>query len=234
MMDKGENSDSVNSDSDSSGSDFNSDCDNGSDNENLNTTLKETDETDGKVTSVDATEVVDKYVEISDNMRASHPDKEKSTAKQLQDFVSDKSHSSTLDKNIIDVKDIVANVIQESRLLGEDNDINEPDIVRSTKTRTPPSTLQATASAPEPKEEVNPTESDVKVTDADMSAEPKPPPRRKKKLHVVTDRLSSNTEMVDITVLFVLFQLQTCFQTISSIQFKKSIKIVTLLKLLCY
>ncbi|XP_052784065.1 WD repeat-containing protein 44-like isoform X2 [Mya arenaria] len=125
-----------------------------------------------------------KYGEISENMSSSYPEKEK-LSKQLQDLMLERGRSSTIDHNHIDPEDIVENVLQESNLLQDDSD-NEPDIVRSTKTRTPPSTLQGAMAPP-----AVGIQSEVKVTDSVEFRDPVAPPRRKKQLKLSTELANS-------------------------------------------
>lgn len=217
IIDKGDNSDSSSTETDTTDSDYNySDNENEEELQTLYATSSSYSEPVSNLTPVPdhGDEIDGKFVEISDNMRASYPDKEKPATKELQDLVSDRGRSSTMDHNMIDVKDIVANVMEESRLLGERDEANEPDIVRSTKTRTPPTTLQTQA---EPQPEVKVTESEVKVTSSDVTvtvtegtfAEPKAPPRRKKKLHLSTDKSIPETaqpaEVCFFSLLKILF-----------------------------
>ncbi|XP_052214774.1 WD repeat-containing protein 44-like isoform X2 [Dreissena polymorpha] len=128
-------------------------------------------------------EQLDKFCDISHNMNDAYPEKIK-VSKQLQDLIAEKSRTGSLDNNHIDPEDVVENVLQESMLLCDD----EPDIVRSTKTRTPLSTLQGLPCVPS----VSPP-SPVKPGN---TADPVAPPRLKKKLKLSTDRFDSASSSV--------------------------------------
>lgn len=199
MIDRTDNPDSFSSsDSDMIESDTASDTENISDLQTVCSPSSDLSAANIPLPTAPSQESGRKYMEISDNMTESHPEKEKSATKQLQDLVNDTTRTGTIDHNMIDVKDIVENVIQETRLLGNGDDLNEPDIVRSTKTRTPPNTLQnavSTSMDVTPSEEVKYVVSEVKVTDLDTFTEPKPPPRRKKKLQVTVDQTNLNTRV---------------------------------------
>ena len=85
----------------------------------------------------------DKYDDLNVNMNASHPEKNKhSHSKEIYDFVDSGSGVDTIDHNFVpDSDDISQDRLQGSYAI---DDENEPDIVKSTKTRTPPNTLQGT------------------------------------------------------------------------------------------
>ncbi|KAL4225539.1 WD repeat-containing protein 44 [Mactra antiquata] len=159
-------------------------------------TEAESDVTSQEVVNNAVTDQNDKYDEYSLNINSSHPEKEKLN-KQLHDLVEDKprsstesSESSTIEHNF-DVQNLIENVIQESQLLSDDNGVNEPDIVRSTKTRTPPSTLQGTSNNLPQTVILTPPSGRPVSLDADtftgaskdttLFVEPVAPPRRKKK-----------------------------------------------------
>ena len=117
---------------------------------------------------------VTKRLTFSENMSSSHPDKEPSE-KQIPILVTTELSLENLD--VMDKSgDLVEEVIQETKAC-EDIDENEPDIVRSTKTRTPPNTLQ---SAPSPSQSLE-LPAPARTRTPDSLALPRAPPRRKKR-----------------------------------------------------
>lgn len=204
MTEKGDNSESSPSSSDSEFDDINS-----NNRHNRNVSRPSSGITAPEVVtspmSSSSGDQSDKFDGYSVNINSSHPEKEK-FSKHLQDLVVDvsksstnSSKSSTLEHNF-DVQNLIENVIQESQLLSDDNGANEPDIVRSTKTRTPPSTLQTHSQQPSvivtpSGDKIAPSAVDTNLAssgDVKHFVEPVAPPRRKKKGKTLSLQRSSD------------------------------------------
>jgi len=140
-------------------------------------------------------------------MSATYPSKEK-VSKQLSELMSERERSRSGDAGLergragtldhMDPEDVVENVLQESQLLMTD----EPDIVASTKPRTPPGTLAETKPRTPPGTLASPActlgaeaattlpttpmsaglECEVFLPGCDSYIDPVAPPRRKKKI----------------------------------------------------
>ena len=147
----------------------------------------------------------DKYNDISQNRNSAQMEKEK-VSKQLYDFVSESKvlnstddttqlRTDTIDHNMIDAKGLVENVLHETQLLNEEN---EPDIIKSTKPRTPPSTLQQTAPP------IVITTQPAEDTAQAGFVEPVAPPRRKKQLKINLDEVDHITVSVYSSILLTL------------------------------
>ena len=171
-------------------------------------------------------EAPDKYGDYNVNMNASHPEKDKHS-KEIYDFVDGRSGVDTIDHNFVTESDgIVQEVFQGTYAI---DDENEPDIVKSTKTRTPPNTLQSTAQpAPAIEEAVVTqtklriqTENIVRKTSDSLQTDllgvqqiPEPvvtppsptfqqpvaPPRRKKKMKQSQGSISSHPDELSVSI----------------------------------
>ncbi|KAK3095128.1 hypothetical protein FSP39_010642, partial [Pinctada imbricata] len=124
---------------------------------------------------------------FSENMNSSHPDKQH-LQKEIPILVTE-----SFDDNNPESGDIVEEVIKETKAC-DDFDINEPDIVRSTKTRTPPNMMLPVDTYSSKSLELPPPGT---VIPPDSLALPKAPPRRRKKGDRNSDDLSSESSSLD-------------------------------------
>lgn len=201
MTEKGDNSESPQFDSDSDLEDSNNrlrTCDNIP--EKCSDTSKDDRLADTSYSSFTSCDTSEKYDDYTVNINTSHPQKEKLN-KHLQDLVDDKTKCETVDHNF-DVANIIEDVLQESQLLSDDP--NEPDIIRSTKTRTPPNTLQVSSQAitvilPPSGENTDKVQTEQKPA----FLEPVAPPRKKKKLKLSTSGVHGSTENLVRTKLYL-------------------------------
>ena len=168
-------------------------------------------------------EITDKYSEYHMNINASQPEKDKHN-KEIYDFIDGGTKADTIDHNFVpDSEDVVDGVFQGQYTV---DDENEPDIVKSTKTRTPPNTLQAIAQPVQETQVVLPklriqTEVIVGKSDCDTQKteiasvqqvpeaiitppsptfqQPVAPPRRKKKMKMSSSSASSQLEELSVS-----------------------------------